>query len=75
MGADLRDVGKAKGFLIWTASAGTKALPPRARPCSDAGHAREGADLCVAEFTGLLLCSGRTESLSIGTCEQFQADP
>ena len=28
MGADLRDVGKAKGFLIWTASAGTKPLPP-----------------------------------------------
>ena len=28
MGADLHDVGKAKGFLICTALAGTKALPP-----------------------------------------------
>ena len=28
MGADPREVGKAKGFLIWTASAGTNALPP-----------------------------------------------
>ena len=28
MGADLRDVGKAKGYLIWTALAGTKALSP-----------------------------------------------
>ena len=67
MGADLRDMGKAKGFLIWS--------PFVPCPCSDAGHASEGAHLCVVHLAWLLLCAGRPESLSFGTCEQFQADP